>query len=181
MKLVTIIFTAMILFFASAISFAQEAVEAVATSMAPDGELEDATLGLVDAFKVGQIGAIIFAIITLMKTRVGLMVLNFLILKFAGKKQQPVVMEPAKDAMDELAEKGYGTLDLGQPPQELQKLPSAAINGTNVLLGAGAAVAQAMGQGMPMKTAVITGLLGSGVATAAWEMLVKPLVKKLAK
>lgn len=161
----------------SAISFAQEAV----VQLSPDGTFEDATLEFINALQVGKIGAIIFALITLMKTRPGVQFMNWVIQKVSGKKpvvtSAPVAETPPKDALEE---QGYTTLNLGQAP-EPAKLSPAVINSTNILLGAGAAVAQAMSAGAPAKQAVITGLLGSGVATAVWELVAKPLIKKFSK
>lgn len=147
-------------------------LQALAQSV-PDGELEIAINATIDAFKVGQLGVIIMALIQLLKTRVVSGALLLIAAKFG--LEQP---KPAEIPADQV---GYQELDLGKEPEELPKpkLPGGVVTGATVLLGAAGGVAQAMGSGTPLKQAVFQGLLSSGVATALYEMVAKPLIKKL--
>lgn len=151
----------------------------------PDGELEIAINGMVDAFKIGQMGAIIMALIQLLKTRVVTGFLLFVAAKVGFKVPQtpkPAEIPVEEMTPEQLKEAGYEEMEMIEVPKaEPPKLPATAVVGANVLLGAAAGVAQSMATGIPAKDAIFQGLLSSGVATALWEMVAKPLVKKFTK
>ncbi len=156
---------------------------------APDAELEDTLNMTVNAFKVGQVGGIIMALVMLLRTRF----VTGIILAICARVGVQAAKKPDEPGVI-LEKEGYTQLEVNGAPVdsnsvkaeqgvtvEPKKLSGAATTSANILLGAGAGIAQSLATGQPMKQAVLTGLLSSGVATALWEIVAKPLVKKLTK
>ena len=117
------------------------------TEPAPDAELEDTLNMTVDAFKVGQVGGIIMALIMLLRTRF----VTGIILAICARVGVQAAKQPAAEIVveekpqDELSKQGFEPLALeGVAPVKVAqpKLSGAATTSANILLGAGAGIAQ---------------------------------------
>lgn len=140
----------------------------------PDGEFELAVMGLVDAFKIGQVGLIIMALVQLVKTRLALM-----LIAWVGGKLGWAFMQKSADVPAEPQEEPSGLAKY--LPVNLPKLPGAAVPATSVLIGGLAGVAESIATGKPVVQAVFEGLLSSGVAMGLYDFVLKPIINKFKK
>ncbi len=135
---------------------------------ATDGELEISLLMLVDAVKIGQIGAIITALIQLVKTRVGLMLLGWLTAKLGWSWLQKKPQDVGPDLS-------------GYVPIPMPSVNPAVIPGMSLALGGVVGIVEAIATGKPVVQAIFEGLLSGGVSMALYDSIIQPLIKKFKK
>lgn len=163
----------------------------IKAQMLPAGELEIALNGLIDAFKVGQVGVIILAIVQLLKTRFVLRILAGLfpaaqrLLVELGDKVRPDEPAQPEPQVEEKQESSLGKfLDASKLFPKIDpsaEIKTKALPVATVGLGALAGVAESLATGKPASQAIFEGLLSSGASMALYDLVLKPIIKKFSK
>lgn len=168
-----------VLFGAFLLSFSYSLMAEAQELMTGQGELEVAILGLVDAIKIGQVGAIIMAIVQVLKTRMVGMLMLWIATKIGWAKPAeisvPVSVTELPNGED------HSGVDLSKYLPAPISLPNVAAPAVSVALGGLAGVAESVATGKPVVQAVFEGLLSGGVSMALYDLILKPIVNKFSK
>lgn len=136
----------------------------------PGGELSLAINSLIDALKVGQVGVILLALLQILKTPVVLKLLAPMFLKVG------LVVTPAQAEAKELDFQGLPMAGSSELALNTKAMPFAAVSA-----GALAGIAESVATGKPIAQAIFEGVISSGLAMQAYDLIVKPLFNKFKK